>query len=42
MRYEFTWKAVGYGSNREEALADAEAYLDTAEPCDEELLKEDD
>jgi hypothetical protein len=39
-RWEFTWKAVGYGDTREEALRDARSYVDSAEPCDEVLLTE--
>jgi hypothetical protein len=37
-RWEFTWKAVGYGETREDALRDAKSYVDTAEPTEEELL----
>jgi hypothetical protein len=38
-RWEFTWKSVGYGACRQDALNDAKAHLDEAEPCDEELLE---
>ncbi len=41
-RWEFTWKAVGYGENRDEALADAKSFLNEAEPSEEVLLEEGD
>jgi hypothetical protein len=39
-RWEFTWKAVGYGENKAEALEDARSFLDESEPCEEELLED--
>jgi hypothetical protein len=37
-RWEFTWKAIGYGETKEEALQDARSWVDDAEPCAEVLL----